>query len=194
MSSETRMILNITDEERSVAQQIRKEFKELLKKIDISVEVVKKLKDSIAEQKPSKKELREKYRGRLLRFRRKIKKHFNEFLEQAKPTLEKMSKVSDPDMVRLRELIISELDELSDGAEKIMDLLGESDLDGFTKKLETVVGHMDKRQKSINDVIENQLFSHIEQDILGKMKISEIKFRIQKRSRIMKQLARQKCS
>ena len=138
----------------------------------------------------TKDDLKSKYRGRLLRYKRKIRTVFNEFLSSVKSSLEKIAEISDPDMIRLREIVIAEIGELSDGAEAIIDLLGETDREGFTKTIEQVASQVEKRQKSIIDVIDNQLFNHIDHDILGKMKISDLQFRMRRRARIIKQLVR----
>ena len=104
--------------------------------------------------------------------------------------MEKLAKISDPDMIRLREIIIAEIGELSDGAEAIIDLLNETDRESFTKTIEQVAGQVEKRQRSIIEVIDSQLFNHIDHDILGKMKISDLQFKIRRRARIVKQLVR----
>lgn len=185
-----RMSLVVTDAERAIAKQIKDDFKKILAKLDTATKVIVDLRDAIVEQRPSKEDLQKKYRGRLLRFKNKIRKVFNDFLSSVKVALEKLDEVSDPDMVKLREIIIAEIGELSDGAEVLMDLLGETDRDSFTKTIEQVTSQMEKREKSIIDVIDNQLFNHINHDILGKLKISELRFRIRRRARIVKQLIR----
>lgn len=186
--SGAQMVLDITDAERAVANQIKEDFKKILKKLDTAVKVIVDLRDAIVEQRPKKEELNKKLKPRLLRYRRKIRKVFNEFLTDVKNSLEKLSKVSDPEMIKLREIIIAEIGELSDGAEAMMDLLSETDRESFTKTLETLASQMEKRQKSIVDVIDSQLFNHIDHDILGKMKISEMRFRIKRRARIVRLL------
>jgi len=185
-----RMTLTVTDHERAIAKQIKADFKQILRKLDKAVRSVSDLRDAIVEQRPSKDDLKTKYSGRLLRYRRKIRNIFNEFLSSVKNSLEKLSKISDPDMIRLREIIIAEIGELSDGAEAIMDLLKETDREGFTKTIEQVATQIEKRQRSIIDVIDNQLYNHIDHDILGRMKISELQFRIRRRARIIRQLTR----
>jgi len=189
-SSNTRMVLEITNNERTIAKEIKSNFKKILKKMNIAVQTIIDLKNAISDERPSKDNLKNKYHGRLLRYRLKIKKAFNEFLTMTKSSLEELAKISDPDMIRLREIIIAEIGELSDGAEAVLDLLNETDKSGFTKTLDKLTSQMEKRQVSIKDVIDSQLTNHIDHDILGKMKISEIKFRIQKRSRIIKQIVR----
>jgi len=184
------MTLTVTDHERAIAKQVKEEFKRILHKLDKAVRSIADLRDAMVEERPSKEDLKSKYRGRLLRYKRKIRNIFNEFLSSVKSSLEKLSKISDPDMIRLREILIAEIGELSDGAEAIMDLLGETDREGFSKTIEQVSSQVEKRQKSIIDVIDNQLFNHIDHDILGKMKISDLQFRIRRRARIIKQLAR----
>jgi hypothetical protein len=185
-----RMTLMVTDNERAVAKQVKEDFRNILQKLDKSVRSITDLRDAMAEERPSKEDLKHKYRGRLLRYRRKIRNIFNEFLSNVKNSLEKLSKISDPDMVRLREIIIAEIGELSDGAEAVMDLLKETDREGFSKTIEQITAQIEKRQKSIIDVIDNQLFNHIDHDILGRMKISNLHFNIQRRKRIIKYFMR----
>ena len=187
-----RMNLVVTDRERAIAKQIKAGFKQLVDKLDDSVKSIQDLRDAILEQRPSKEDLKSRYSGRLLRYRRKIRDIFNEFLSGVKSSLEALSEISDPDMIRLREIIVAEIDELSDGVESIMDVLKEVDREGFTKTVEQLAAQIEKRQKSIIDVIENQLYSHIDHDILGRMKISDMQFRIRRRARIIKQLIRGK--
>ncbi|HEC63734.1 MAG TPA: hypothetical protein ENI23_00405 [bacterium] len=185
-----RMTLVVSDAEQAVAKTVKEEFKKILRKLDKAIKTVTDLRDAIVEQRPDKDELKNKYLGRLLRYRRKVRDMFNDFLSDMKVSLEKLSKISDPDMVKLREIIIAEVGELSDGAEAILDLLDEVDREGFTKTLEQLAVQMEKRQRSIVEVIDSQLFNHIDHDILGKLKISELQFRIKRRARIIKQLIR----
>lgn len=182
----TKETLEITEEERSIAIQIKEDFKVILKKLDAAVKVVLTLRDALVEQRPSKIDLQKKYRGRLLRYKKKILNVFNEFLSSTKLALEKLAKISDPDMIRLREIIVAEVGEMSDGAEAVIDLLGETDRDGFSQTMEQITTQIEKRQRSINDVIDSQLFSHIDHDILGRMKISEMRFRIKRRARLIR--------
>ena len=187
-SAGPKMTLEITERERQVAKNVKKEFKTISRELDEAVKVVLDLRDAIVNQRPTKDDLDKTYRGRLLRYKKKIKEAFNHFLNHTKRTLEAAVEISDPDMVRLREILVAEIGELSDGVEALMDLLGETDRDGFTKTLEQIAAQLEKRQKSIADVIDNQLFNHIEQDILGRMKISEIQNRLRRRARILRQL------
>ncbi|KKK87636.1 hypothetical protein LCGC14_2751250, partial [marine sediment metagenome] len=144
-----RMTLVVSDAEQAVAKTVKEEFKKILRKLDKAIKTVTDLRDAIVEQRPDKDELKNKYLGRLLRYRRKVRDMFNDFLSDMKVSLEKLSKISDPDMVKLREIIIAEVGELSDGAEAILDLLDEVDREGFTKTLEQLAVQMEKRQRSI---------------------------------------------
>jgi len=182
------MTLDITPQEREVAKAVKKEFVDSLEDLDSAVKTIVDLKDSVANERPSKDDLKNKYRGKLLRYRKKIKTKFNTFLTKVKGNLEKLSEISDPEMIRLREVLVAEVGELSDGAEAMMSLLNETDRDGFTKTLEQLAQQIEKRQKSIVDVIDSQFVTHIDQDILGKMKLSDMRFRMKKRSRIIRQL------
>ena len=185
-----RMSVDVTQKEKTVAKSLKKEFKQILRDLDDAVEVLGDLRDALVEQRPSKEDLKGTYKGRLLRYRSKIQKAFNSFLTHTKSGMEMMNQVSDPNMIRLREIMVAEIGELSDGTESLLDLLKETDRDGFTQSMEKLVAQIEKRQESIIDVIDNQLFNHIEQNILGRMKISELRTKIRKRSRIVKQLMR----
>lgn len=183
-----KMTLDITSEEREVAKTVKKNFVNSLEKLEKAVRTITDIRDAISNERPSKEDLRQKYKGKLIRYRKKIKNSFNSFLTDVKENLENLSKISDPEMIKLREVLIAEVGELSDGAEAVMDLLDEVDREGFTKTLEKLAQQIEKRQKSIIDVIDSQFITHIDQDILGKMKLSNLRFRIKKRSRIIKQL------
>ena len=183
-------MLNVSDTERMVAKELKQEFKVILKKLDNALDSIIDLKEAIVKQRPTQEELKNKYMGRLLRYRRKIRSLFNDFLQSTKLSLEKMAKISDPETIRLREIIIAQVEEMSDGAESVLDLLDEVQRDGFTASLEGIVSQMQKRQLSIIDVIDDRLFNHLDHDILGRMKISELRLKINKRKRIMAQMFR----
>ncbi len=181
-----KMVLEITDTERETAKQVKEEFKAILKKLTSAIRVVTSLRDAIVEEHPSREDLKTKYHGRLLRYRRKILDTFNDLLTDVKTSLEKLSHISDPEMIRLREVIIAEVGELSDGVEAIVDLLKDSNRESFTKTLERITSQIEKRQRSIIDVIDNQLTNHINNDIFGRMKISDLRFRIMRRARLVR--------
>jgi len=183
-----RLSVEISEQEKAAATRVKTEFARLLKELDDALKVIYDLRDAVVQERPSKEDLKVKYRGRLLRYKRKIILEFNQFLTKLKTTLELIVQISDPDMVRLREIIIAEFDELSDGVESIIDLLKDADREGFTKSLERITTQLDQRRSSIKDIVDNQLFNHIEQDILGRMKISELKHRIRVRARKLQKL------
>lgn len=178
------MTLEITDKEREIAKKTKAEFKAIVKELDDAIRIVSDLKNSVIDQKPSREDLKGKYHGRLLRYRRKVRAAFNHFLEHTKVSLETAIGITDPEMLRLREILIAEIGELSDGVAALLDLLNDPDRDDFIKTLEQIAGQLKKRQQSITDTINNQLFGHLENDILGRIKISTI----QRRMRILRQL------
>lgn len=183
-----RMNLAITPQEREVAKAVKAEFKKALHDLEDAMKTIITIREAVVEERPTKEDLKNKYLGRLLRYRGKIKKAFDTFLLHVKKVLEAMNDISDPEMERLQEILISELDELSDGVEAVLQLLTDPDRDGFTKALEGLSAQLEKRQKSIGEVVESQIFGHIEHDILGKMKVSELQFNIRRRARILRQL------
>jgi hypothetical protein len=180
-----RLTVRITPQEKALAKKAKAEFKASLKELKEAVGVILDLRDSIVSQHPSKEELKSKYKGRMLRYKAKIVQSFNVFLLHLQKNLELLGQISDPDMSRLREILVSEVGELSDGVEAILDLLHEAEKDDFTKNLEHIAGQLEKRKISIYDTIESQLFNHIDHDLLGRMRISELRVGIQKRSRLL---------
>jgi len=186
-----KMTLKITDTEIATAKQVKEDVKDVLKKLDLAARSILDLKDAVIQQRPSQDDLSNKYRGRFLRYRRNMTRVFNELASSVKMVIDKLSTISDPDMIRLKEILVAEISEFSDGTQAVLDLLKEPDRAGFTNTLERISVQIDKRNRSIKDVIDNQLIGHIDNDILGKMKISELRFNIRRRSRIIKQLARE---
>lgn len=186
-----RMTLEISQQERIIAKNIKKEFKQILRELEDAITVVVDLKESITEQRPSKEDLNNKYRGRLLRYRRKIINVFNVFLSHLKKTLEMISTtksentIGDPELTNLKGIIMTEVGELSDGVSAILDILDEVGREGFTKSLELICAQMEKRQKSIIDVVDNQLLGHIDNNILGRIRISQLVENIRKNTKIV---------
>ena len=48
---------------------------------------------------------------------------------------------------------------------------------------------MQLRITSIKEIIDNRLFNHIDSDILGKLKVSELTTRIRKRARLLRKIS-----
>lgn len=184
-----RLTLEVTEKERETAKAAKKEFKNLLKQLDDSLRLIFDIKDAIVKERPTQDDLQNKYRGRLLRYRRKVQSTFNDQLLALKEAIENLSPISDSETSKLREIIVSEFDELSDSVESFLSLLGEAEKEGFTQKLERLCAQLEKRKQSINEVIDNQLFSHIDSDILGRKKVSSLKANIYKRIRLLRKIS-----
>jgi valyl-tRNA synthetase len=184
-TSGPRLVVQITPEEKQIARQSKAEFKAVLKELKKAIDVISSLKNAITEQHPSKDDLKTKYAGRLLRYKKRITEAFNVFLTHLQKNLQMLGGINDPDMSRLREVLVSEVSEVTDGVEAILDLLHDVDKDDFTKRLEELTGQLEKRRESIDDAISNQLFNHIDQDLLGKMRISNLRFNLKKRARLL---------
>lgn len=185
-----RFTTEITETEKRRAKQVKKLFKGILRQMDKSLQTIYDLRDAVVQDRPSKDDLKNKYFGRFLRYRRVITTAFNGLLNNLKVALTALAPINDPEMVKLRGLIVAEFDELSDGVENFLALLGDPDKEGWTKGVERIVAALEKRQQSIRNSIDNQLFGHLENDILGKLKISEVSLRARmiKRTRLLRML------
>lgn len=177
-----RLTVKISDEEKQIAKQAKAEFKLVLKELKIAVELVTDLRDSIVDQNPSKDELNNVYRGRILRYRKKIVDKFNAFLIHLQSNISLMSNINDPDMYRLREILVAEVGELIDGTEVLLELLHDPIRNNFIQSLEQIVWQIEKRKYSIEDAIANQLFNHLDHDLLGRIRISTLSNRTTERS------------
>ena len=180
--------LNITSHERAVAKQVKKEFKHFLRLLDDSIEIIMDFRDVLSEEKPSKDSLNNKYNSKILKFRFKIRDVFNILLISAKKSIELLLEIADPDIIRIRDVIFAELGELSSAIEAILDILSNRKKDDFVSKIEEICANLEKREVSIKEVIDTQLFSHVNQNILGRMKISGIKERMVKRAKALRDL------
>lgn len=184
-SNATKLRTEITKEERNVAIQVKKSFKSILNDLENAVKVIYKLKTALVKENPNDKKLTKVYKGRLLQYRKNITKVFNPILEDIKKTLEMFDYILDPEIEKLRDVIISEMDEISDIIESFMDLLGEPEKEQFVKKIEYLCSRMENRLNIFMGIVEDQLFGHITHDILGRIKISKLKTNIQKRTRLL---------
>lgn len=186
------LTMDVSDREREVAKLAKKKFKKILKELTDALNIVYDLRDAIVEEHPTKEDLRNKYKGRLLRYKRKIAETFNSLLLNMKSAIESVNEITDPDMAHLKKIIMAEFDELSDSIESMMDLLSNPDREGFTKNLERIGTQLVSRNNSISEIIDHQLFNRLENDVLGKFKVSspQFKTRIHKRIRLLRKISR----
>jgi hypothetical protein len=183
------LTVEVSEQERATAKAAKKEFKAILKDLGDSLKIIFDLREAIIQERPSKEDLKSRYKGRLLRYRRKISKSFNDLLLRLQSAIQSLQNIMDPEMKNLQKILVAEFDELSDGVEGVLELLGESERDGFTKDLERLCTQLQQRKISIDEVVDNQLFNHLEQDILGKIKISSLKARIRRRTRLLRKIS-----
>ena len=79
------LTMDVSERERALAKVAKKEFKEILKYLERALNIIYDLRDAIVKLSPSQDDLGGKYKGRLLRYRRKIAEIFNNLLERYKP-------------------------------------------------------------------------------------------------------------
>ena len=185
IAQNTRFVFNITPDEIETAKEVKRDFDGILENLDEALKTITQIRDAIIKQHPSQDELIKKYKGRMIRYKRKIIEKFNIVTKNIGISLEKMQKINDPEMLRLRDVLIAEVSEFCDGAQATMDLLEEPGKKDFTQTLEQLTAQMEKRYQAIQDVIDSQIFGHLDYDILGRMKISQMRFNIKKRSRLI---------
>ena len=105
------MSVTITDEEKETAGRVKAEFSIVLKDIEKAIDIVADLRDALVTQTPTPDDISKLYRIKLRKYKMVILKAFNTALIRVKTTIETMSEIMDPEMIKLREIIIAEIGE-----------------------------------------------------------------------------------
>lgn len=107
-----------------------------------------------------------------LRYKRKARRLFNLFIKQLEKALKETNKtISDTELDRIRDTIVAEVRELRDGAIELFDLLENPENKTFIQDFRSTVERLGRRSDALRQVITDQLFSHIDHDILGQIRL-----------------------
>lgn len=183
------LTMDVSEQEISAAKQVKSDFASLLGELQDALDLIFNFKEALTKQRPSLQDLTN-YRGKFLRFRRKVTTVFNQVLLALQAAAQSMHKIMDPEMDQLLNIIMAEFDELSDTVENFLKLLAEPAKEGFTQEVEKIALYLEQRFNSIDDIIDNQLFSHLSKDIMGRLKVSSLEHRIRVRRRKILKIAR----
>lgn len=165
--------IEISDAEREQAAQTRKDFESLTEIMNEAFEHLFILSDALngvteTSQFVSMSKL-------FLRYTRKIRKLFNNFIKQLEKCLLALNKtVTDARMVKIRDTIVGEVREIRDGILEVLDILNEPDSKDFVQNFRTIVERLGQRSDSLEEVITDQLFSHLDEDILGHIRLGTV--------------------
>jgi len=166
--------IDITDNEMAQAAQTRKEFESLIFHMDDAFQHLYKLDSALESLKDSANF--SSLADLFVKFRRKTKKLFDVFIKQLESSLFSINKmISDSEMVRIKETIVAEIREIRDGVNEILQVLEVPTDPQFIQDYREIVERIGHRANSLEEVITDQLYSHIDHDILGKIRLGSKK-------------------
>ena len=162
--------VEISDDEKQQATTTRKEFAQMIDLLDASFEKLQKVKELLSQYNSSSdfKSIKDLF----IRYKHKIVHSFNEFLDQLQLALEEMNNtISDTEMENIKNTIVEEVRELRDGVILITEALDTPESPDFIKIFSETFDKLDKRKISLVEIVNDHLFSHIDYDILGRIKL-----------------------
>lgn len=162
--------IEISDEEKAQAVITRKKFELMLDSMSDAFEHLNTVNGALAEvQDPTElTPLRKLFK----QYKRQTQKLFNEFIDSLEIALIESNKtVSDSEMERIQDTIVAEIREIRDGAEKLLILMREPDDVGFVKSFTGIMERLNIRRDSMGDLVSDSLFSHLDFDILSKIRL-----------------------
>lgn len=164
--------IEINEEERAQAGLARKHFKDMLDKMDRAFSHLEILNNALNGFNDSTQF--EQLRKLFKKYKRKTQEVFNEFIEQLESALKEAYRaISDTEMNRIIDTIVAEVREIRDGVIQLLHLLDEPESPEFIATFTDTVERLMKRKESLDEVVSDQLFSHIDFDILGKIRLGK---------------------
>lgn len=162
--------VEISEEEKAQASRTREEFQVLLDLMDEVFDHLLILDNALEGiQDPTG---LAQFNKLFLQYKRKAKKLFNIFVKQLEKALLEMNKmVSDSEMERVRDTIVAEVREVRDGAIELFELLEMIEDKQFIQDFRATVERIHNRAESLQEIITDQLFAHIDHDILGQIRL-----------------------
>lgn len=110
----------------------------------------------------------------LVKFTYKSKKKFNDFLRLFGQSIHSYeSSFSDSDMDDILDLLIDNVQSTREFFIELVDIMGDLENDSFVAESSNKYNTLLELHESFTDIMTNQLLSHIDYDILGKIKIGK---------------------
>jgi len=179
--SEPVFVLDISSDERKQAEKVRGEFKKLELLLGGAFESLGRLAASMQGLQHNDRMI--ELKSLFIKYKHKVQDLFNEFLDQLQVSLEQMNEmISDSSTLKIRDTIVGEVRELRDGALEVIALLNRPEDPTFLKEFQEIFVRLSAREKSLREIISDQLTGHIDRDILGKIKLGKSKVRLSKGS------------
>lgn len=162
--------IEISPEEKEQATITRKKFEDMLDKMNQAFEHLGLLNGSLTGITDPKS--LEPLRKLFKQFKRKMQRMFNEFIDALELALQESNKtVTDSEMDRIVDTVVAEVREIRDGAEKLLVYLKEPQESDFVKNFTATVERLNARRESLTEIVTDQLFVHVDEDVLNKVRL-----------------------
>jgi len=162
--------IEISEEEKAQAVVTRKAFETMLDAMNKAFEHLNILSGALSEISDPKS--LEQLRKLFKQYKRNTQKIFNEFIDTVQTALEEIRKtVSDSEMERIQDTMVGEIREIRDGVEKLLVYLKEPQEADFIKNFTETVDRISTRREGLGELVQESLFSHVDFDILGKLRL-----------------------
>jgi hypothetical protein len=125
-------------------------------------------------------------RHMIRRFRDEVRQHFTALLPVFSEAIETLNPfLKDTDTGRIYESLIDAMQQLSEVAENYMEAFEDFGASDQIQRLKASFQKIQQLSQGIESVIEGRLHDHFEKNILRRHKISELRFGIQRRARLI---------
>lgn len=175
--------VDINESEQKQAQITRDAFEKLTERLTEAFEKLKIVREMLGQFKDSSHFVHIK--DLFVRYKHRITDLFNDFLNHLQISLQEMNKMlSDNEMENIKDTIVGEAREIRDGVEELSQLLDTPDAPDFINDFGNCYDRLEQRTDSLNEIITDHLFSHIDYDILGRIKLGAKNIRFTKKGTI----------
>jgi hypothetical protein len=162
--------MEVSDEERRAATAIRTKFAEFNTRITEFVDFFEILFSSLDQINEGKQLL--PIAGVLKKYQFKLKELFNNVIMTLAAALDESSdKIVDTKMSNIRELVIQNMSEVRSLFIDLMGILDNFEDDAFVEKGKDLHEQINKYLEKVQEIVSSELFSHIDFDILGKIRL-----------------------
>lgn len=159
--------VSITDEERALAQEVRKDFESLLARHKELIRLVEVLNDGV-EDVVDFRAIGES----ILKFRIKLRDEFNDLIKAVSQTLgEYPDAFKDIGYKQIRDIYIEYINRCHEGMTELLAIMNKYSEDNFGSELSAATYNLIKYLESAHDSLKNEWIEHIDYDIIGKVKI-----------------------
>jgi phytoene dehydrogenase-like protein len=165
----------VSNEEKKAAERLRKEFEDILKELEKCSRYLLVFFDHTDDFTDD--QSLDGLAPLMKRYEKKLKQKFNNFLEALERGLEHYNEsFSDTELDNVRDLIIEHVKSVRKGLIAIIDLFARLEDPEFVEAAQKAYQEISSSIERVDFVIREELFDHIDYDILGRIRIGSGEF------------------